>query len=84
MAKFTPDMLQAHKALVAAVEPDRTWQAKNTGFTWGDVYLDNAKPNEWNGRKWAGVLAALEKAGSYIRYDDPDFAGIWGKVRMGL
>lgn len=36
---------------------------------WASVYLDNAKPANWAGKKWSGVLSSLSKKGVY-REDD--------------
>lgn len=43
---------------------------------WKEVYLDNAKPEEWSRKKWAGVLSALEKAGVYERVDGLYFGDV--------
>ena len=60
----------------------REW-AEGAPFNgYANVYLDNAKPKGWSDLKWAGTLGALKKAGLYRPYDDPDFAGIWGDVKM--
>jgi hypothetical protein len=32
---------------------------------WASVYLDNAKPADWPGKKWSGVLGSLAKKGVY-------------------
>lgn len=34
------------------------------GKAWHVVYLDNAKPNDWNGKQWAGVLSRLASKGT--------------------
>jgi len=75
---FTPDMLTAYRALVANAEGCIIKSVGDVGdYIWRDVYLDNAKPNGWSPRKWAGVLSQLEKAGCYIRNDS-----VFGTVRM--
>jgi hypothetical protein len=40
------------------------------GVTWGEVYLDNAKPKDWSGKKWSGILSNLKKVGVYKEYGD--------------
>jgi len=42
---------------------------------WGNVYLDNARPDGVSNRSFAGYLSALEKAGLYESQGD-DFFGI--------
>lgn len=74
---MTSDMQTAYSALLAYTEGSAY---ESEGETWFDVYLDNAKPSAWSGKKWSGVLSQLQQAGVYIRNDDPDFEGIFGRV----
>lgn len=73
---MTPTMKQAYDALVANAEGSGV--TTTGGYIFRDVYLDNAKPKEWSGRKWAGALSALEKVGAYISLDEYAF----GMVRI--
>ena len=68
---MTENMTIALKALRSAAESDN-----GNGFF--DVYLDNARPDGWSGKKWSGVLANLAKVGLYqdIDYD------CFGAVKM--
>jgi hypothetical protein len=77
---MTADMQTALAALRAHHECCIVTRAD--GSQWAAVYLDNAKPREWGGHKWAGVLSALDKAGVYRRNDDPDFSDIFGDVKL--
>lgn len=54
----------------------------NDGDGWWTVYLDNAKPKGWEGRKWAAILGSLKKKGLYREIDDPDFRGTFGQIKM--
>lgn len=59
---MTGDMMLALNNLRAHVEGS---MSDKNGVTWGEVYLDNAKPNDWTGKKWSGVLSNLKKIGVY-------------------
>lgn len=48
-----------------------------SGEEWGSVYLDNAKPWDWSGKAWSGVLSSLSQKGLY-REDEYAF----GLVKM--
>jgi hypothetical protein len=51
-------------------------ESENEG--WGEVYLDNAMPDDITPRQWAGYLSALERAGMYRPIDN--YA--WGSVKL--
>lgn len=76
---MTDDMKTALAALLDDVE---SVVIEHDGAKWGTVYLDNARPKDWNARKWAGILGALTKAGLYKDFDDRQFKGIFGEVKM--
>lgn len=40
-----------------------------TDEEWHSIYLDNAKPRNWSGKTWSGVLGSLSRKGLY-RDDD--------------
>jgi hypothetical protein len=71
---MTTDMSTALEALRGAAERDE-------GDGWALVYLDNAKPREWNGRKWAALLGKLKTTGFYRDFDDGEFDGVFGLVK---
>ncbi len=75
---MTPDMKIAFDRLSSKVES--TDHSAN-GDVWGNVYLENAIPSGWDGRKWAGVLSALSKAGLY-KDEDGTFKGDFGRVKI--
>lgn len=50
------------------------------GQTWREVYLDNAKPSDWTGATWAGVLGSLAKKGLFKADGDSGFQGAFGRV----
>jgi len=49
--------------------------------TWGQVYLDNAKPSVWETGTWAGVLGNLQKKGFYM--PEWENEGLFGNVKIG-
>lgn len=63
--KLTEMEQQALKALRENEENIEVHQGQN----WGSVYLDNAKPRNWSGKTWSGVLSSLSQKGLY-REDD--------------
>lgn len=75
---MTEDMKIAFEALCSKTENTDIY---NNGEVWGSVYLDNAKPNDWSGKKWSGVLSALAKAGLY-KDEDHGFKGEFGRVKV--
>ena len=72
-------MTENMKIALAAL---RSYQESTPVEGWGTVYLDNAIPSDWSGRKWAGTLSSLAKVGLYEEIDDPDFKGDFGNVKM--
>lgn len=74
---LSPGSKQAYAALLAHVE---SREVMNDGSAWGSVYLDNAKPGGWDGRRWAGHLSALKAAGLYRPIGPPE--GLFGDVRI--
>ena len=38
---------------------------ESSSHGWGTVYLDNAKPLQWDEKTWSGVLGSLAKKGFY-------------------
>jgi len=77
---MTADMTAALAALRANCEG--CTETRADGSQWAAVYLDNAKPAEWSRHKFAGVLSALQKVGAYRPNTDPDFADVFGDVKL--
>lgn len=63
---LTTDEITAYTRLQIAQEGI---SVEDSSGKWATVYLDNAKPATWTGKKWAGVLSSLSKKGVY-REDD--------------
>ena len=77
MIKLTKDTARALELLRANYESTQTLP---DGTCWGYVYLDNAIPNDWSRRKWAGHLANLTKHNLYRQVFDGH--GSFGEVKL--
>ena len=53
---------------------------ESSSHGWGNVYLDNARPPQWDEKTWSGVLGSLTKKGLY----QPEWGdeGCFGDVKL--